>query len=318
MTSAAPLRDPWLIAAWSGMGLVGYLAASQLIETLEVEKVDELPNDGWFDVEGVKVTGGLVDPITRPENVLYVARTSGPRDYVIFVGDEQPSQRGFAYAEMLLDRVAEYRVQRVVSFASMASPMAPTAPSRVFAVASRLALLDELGDDVGLLEEGEIKGMNGLLIGAASARAIPAICLMGEFPFFAQAIPNPKAASAVLQAFSTMSGFDLDTAGLDARGRQVERELGKLLEQLQSAASAQLGQVQQPPEEEFSVADIDDGEGPGDTDKLTPEERAHVERLFEAAETDRAKALGLKAELDRLGVFRHFENRFLDLFKSGG
>ena len=30
---------------------------------------------------------------------------------------------------------------------------------------------------------------------------------------------------------------------------------------------------------------------------------------------DRTKAVGLKQDLDRLGVFSQFENRFLDLFK---
>ena len=51
---------------------------------------------------------------------------------------------------------------------------------------------------------------------------------------------------------------------------------------------------------------------------LTPEEflQRRVEQLFRQAQKDRAKAYELKHELDRLGVYRTYEDRFLDLFKK--
>ena len=42
----------------------------------------------------------------------------------------------------------------------------------------------------------------------------------------------------------------------------------------------------------------------------------HLENLFEHAKKDRSKAFELKQELDRLGVFKDYEDRFLDLFKK--
>ena len=44
-------------------------------------------------------------------------------------------------------------------------------------------------------------------------------------------------------------------------------------------------------------------------------EADRIERLFEEAEMDRKRAVSLKEELDRLGVFEDYEDRFLDLFK---
>jgi hypothetical protein len=38
--------------------------------------------------------------------------------------------------------------------------------------------------------------------------------------------------------------------------------------------------------------------------------------LFNQANQDRSKAFELKQELDRLGVFKDYEDRFLDLFKK--
>jgi len=43
-----------------------------------------------------------------------------------------------------------------------------------------------------------------------------------------------------------------------------------------------------------------------------------IEGLFEQAGKDRSKAFELKQELDRLGVFKEHEDRFLDLFKKPG
>jgi hypothetical protein len=40
--------------------------------------------------------------------------------------------------------------------------------------------------------------------------------------------------------------------------------------------------------------------------------------MFEKSRTDRAAAFELKKELDRLGVFKQYENRFLDLFRKAG
>jgi hypothetical protein len=48
----------------------------------------------------------------------------------------------------------------------------------------------------------------------------------------------------------------------------------------------------------------------------TADERL-IEDLFDQSRTDRSRAYELKRELDRLGVFKQYEDRFLDLFKTG-
>jgi hypothetical protein len=43
---------------------------------------------------------------------------------------------------------------------------------------------------------------------------------------------------------------------------------------------------------------------------------AKIEDLFTQASKDCPKAFELKQELDRLGVFKEYEDRFLDMFKK--
>jgi hypothetical protein len=49
---------------------------------------------------------------------------------------------------------------------------------------------------------------------------------------------------------------------------------------------------------------------------LDVDTRKRIEQMFKAAQKDRAKAFRLKQELDRLNVFKEYEDRFLDLFKK--
>ena len=46
------------------------------------------------------------------------------------------------------------------------------------------------------------------------------------------------------------------------------------------------------------------------------EAEARIEGLFQRARQDRSMALELKSELDRQGLFKRYEDRFLDLFKN--
>jgi hypothetical protein len=50
---------------------------------------------------------------------------------------------------------------------------------------------------------------------------------------------------------------------------------------------------------------------------LGDEDAERVESLFQRAKFDRSTAFELKKELERLGVFARFEDRFLDLFEHG-
>ena len=55
---------------------------------------------------------------------------------------------------------------------------------------------------------------------------------------------------------------------------------------------------------------------PATPPKLTPRDEQRVEDLFTQARADRSRAYELKQELDRLDVFRDYEDRFLDLFQK--
>ncbi len=305
------LRDPWLVAVWPGMGAVAHIAGSYLQQKLGAQPVSELDSSAWFDLRSVRVRKGVMQPAEMPQSVLRVWRNPADgRDLVIMVADQQPAAGGYRYCEELLRHArAELGIRRIVTFAALGTPIHPRDDPRVFAVATARTALQEAERAKSLpLEEGEIGGLNGVFLAAAAAQGVDGVCLLGEFPFFASAIPNPKSSSAVLAAFSRLADVPLDLKELDEQAAIVEKSFTEQLERLQRQI-----QEQQGAEVEFPTAyeRVEEEERP----PVDPAVRARIERLFTQAETDRRKALDLKSELDRQGLFKEYEDRFLDLFK---
>lgn len=310
------LQEPWLVAAWPGMGAVGLLAASTLAKVLGAENLGELDTARYFDVRQLEVENGLFQPATRPRTLLFAWKAPpGGRDMLVLLGEAQPGAEAWGYARVVIEMARSLGVTRVVTFAAMGAPIDPRAEHRVFAAATHGPLLEEARrQGLGSLQEGEVSGLNGVLIGAAAEAGLSGLCLLGEFPYFASAVPNPRASAAVLKAFGKLSGVQVDAAELETQAAEIEGELVTLGDELEAAARNRPipgfpGESDE--EEELLAEEVHEI----DVDAAT---RVRLEALFDQARADREKALELKSELDRLGLFREYEDRFLDLFRRAG
>lgn len=303
------LRTPWLVAAWPGMGAVARLAADHLAQRLGTTPLAEVPAEDHFHPQGIEVRQGLLRVPRPPRTVLSGFRHPGTgRDLVILTGEQQPAAAAWRYARTAIEVARGLGVERVFTFAAMATPSAPAAGQRVFVAATEPGLLAELralGTEA--VDGGEIGGMNGVFLAAAAERGIPGACLLGEIPFFAAGVPNPSAAARVLTVFGRLLGSELDVKDLAEAGRTVDQQLQAHFEALAQTARAQSAAAagEEAPEAEPAEAAAN----------LSPRDAARIESLFQAAAKDRQKAFELKAELDRLGVFARYEDRFLDLFR---
>jgi proteasome assembly chaperone (PAC2) family protein len=303
------LKDPWLVAVWPGMGHVAISAGYYMMAKLGMHQQSEFEARELFDLEHVEVKAGLIRAGALPRSRLFVWNDpAGRHDIVLFIGEAQPPIGRYAFCRRLIERARELGVRRVVTFAAMATQMHPEHESRVFVAATDVAGLRDIERAHGeLLADGRIAGLNGVLLGVAAEAGLPGACLLGEMPHIFAHLPFPKASLAVLDAFKRVAKITLDTGELSDQARAMERELGQILAQVEKAIQQR---VLAPTEEEGRVTEEETDEGPDEA------ERAQVERLFEASARDRSRAYELKRELDRLGLFREYEDRFLDLFKE--
>jgi proteasome assembly chaperone (PAC2) family protein len=303
--NTTPLRDPWLIAAWPGMGAVAQLAAGYLAQSIPAHEAREIELAGHMPKPKIVVHNGLIQSEAPLRTLLIEARIpSAPHDLVLVTSGAQASVDEAAYCRELVQRAKELGVTRVYTFAAMAAGTALGAAAQVYAAASSPSILKELVERGVLpLADGEIGGLNGYFLKIAKEEGLDGACLLGEMPFFATGIENPRAAAAILRVFAPLAGIPLELTVLEERALAIEAEI---LRQNPELA---------PRQAESAGAELPE---PVDRDALTKEDLERIEQLFAAARADRKRAVALKAELDRMGVFSRFEDRFLDLFKQAG
>lgn len=307
MAEKMQLNRPWLVAVWPGMGHVAVNAGYYLLAKLGMHQIGEYEANELFDVDHVEVKDGIIQPGARPRNRLFAwTDPNGKHDLVVFLGEAQPPLGKYLFCRKLLDHARELGVERVFTFAAMATQMHPEHESRVFGAATEAEGLEELKRlELEVLEEGHIGGLNGVLVGVAAENGLRGACLLGEMPHIFSQVPFPKASLAVLEVFTTIAGIELDLAELAEQARIMDERLGEVLAQVEQGYMEQAEED----EEEFPTEAAEE-EAAGSA------EQQRIETLFEQAQKDRSKAFELKQELDRLGKFKEYEDRFLDLFKK--
>lgn len=294
------VNERWLVAAWPGAGDVAATAAIYLLSRLRMHQIAEFSGRNLFEPEVVEVRGGVVQPPRLPRSRLFLwrrPRRGGP-DILVFLGDAQPAMGKTALCDRLLWMARKLRVRRVFSFAATVSDMDPQAPSRTFGIATDPATRDELRlQGVPINSDGQIGGLNGLLLAAAAEVGLPGVGLLGETPGLAVHLPYASAAASVLRVFMRLARLELDLGDLEDYGRSLQEQFAKIYAQAgQTEASG--GHAVAPP----AAPPVD-------------EDARRIEQLFAHAKSNRAQAFELKKELDRLGRFREYEDRFLDLFE---
>ena len=232
----AKLRKPLLLAAWPGMGHVALKAFVFLHEALRAKNLAYIEEPDFFRVPGVSIQDGLVQSTLLPwSGFYYWHRDDEPGDLLFFVGDQQPvGGKEYELASVLLGFAEKYGVKRVVTAAAMPSAINHYQPSRVWITATNDELLSELTPYCErVLREGQVSGMNGLLLGVAKQRRMEGYCLLGEIPFYTTEIENPKASMAVLQVLNRVLKLEVDLKELEELAQQTEKEIDHYLLELQ-------------------------------------------------------------------------------------
>lgn len=293
---------PLLVAGWPGMGNVGIGAADYLRRKLNAELCARLDVSRYFSPESVDVEMGIGRIPHPPAHDLYYVKTP---PVLIFEGETQPGgPAAVGIADELLDYAQHHGVQTVYTGAAFAMPASFRDPVKVYGVATDNQLKSVFSRyDVEPMSEGRISGLNGLLLGLAGLRGMGAVCFLATMPHYAVQLTNPKASKAIVQVFTRILNTSVDLAEIDALIEQTDHLLSEFESRVEAAFQALKEQAA-------------GGDEPAESEEQ-PEPHVimqRIEKLFDVVEHDRSQASMLKQELDRWGLFKLYEDRFLDLF----
>lgn len=226
------LRDPYLVAAWSGMGAVALLTVNYLREELQAQLFGRIDPRRYYAPTQIPVEDGLIQPIALPETRLYYWNTGSHHDLVLAIGTEQPSDTYRMAVEISL-AAASLGVQRVYTAAAYPTFIHHTSDPAVWGTATHRDLLIDL-ENLGVkpMRQGTIGGLNGLLLSVAKEHEIDGACLLGEIPLYTTQMVNPKASRAVLWHLAHLLDIEISLEKLSVWAKDLQPQMDQLYDML--------------------------------------------------------------------------------------
>jgi hypothetical protein len=234
------LKSPILIEGLPGIGLVGKLAADNIIKELKAVKFAELYSPDF--PPQVVIEGDSTVRLLRDEFYYWKADHKDQSDLIILVGDHQgmTPQSFFSIAGNILDFAEHYKTKTLITLGGLAVGKMSKSPKVYGAVNSKPLVRDF--KKYGVLFEKKtgqgIVGAAGLLLGLSQLRGIKGICLMGETH---GNYVDPKAAKSVLEVLKGYLKLNLKLDDLDKKAQETEEMITRF-EQIQKSQ-------QQPPQQ---------------------------------------------------------------------
>ena len=224
------LKSPNMLAAWPGIGNVSTIVATYLKRKLDFKELGEAEASHFFDPIGVVVENNIVEAPQFPQSKFYYWKNQDKgSDLILFIGDTQPSVKGYELANCVLDIGQQFKTQRIYTCAAALTHIHHTETPNVWGVATNQQAVESLRS-YDLAERGnlQISGLNGLLLGVAKERNIEGVCLLGEVPLYATRIQNPIAAQAILEVLTKILAIEIDMTEIAMLADEAKERLKQL------------------------------------------------------------------------------------------
>jgi proteasome assembly chaperone (PAC2) family protein len=244
------LRSPTLVAAFAGWNDAAGAATAALeavAMSVDAEPVAQVDPEEFFDFQvsrpTIRLTEGQTREIDWPQNALYAARVpAADRDLVLVSGIE-PNLRWRGFAKAILDAAERLEVQLVVTLGALLADVPHTRPVPITGLASDPELVDRLGLSRSSYEGPT--GIIGVIHDACRRRGVTSASVWAAVPHYVAAVPNPKAALALLRRLEGFTGLEVDASGLEEAVERYERQVDRAV-----SANPEIEQLVQRLEEE--------------------------------------------------------------------
>jgi hypothetical protein len=178
-----------------------------------------------------------------PDSSLQSTAASYPlssKDLILLTGDSQPVVPGSEYvlSEQILDLITKFKISNIYSLASYVTGTFVNDP-KIYGTATNPEIVKSFRSfNISTLDNGNITGMNGLILGLGKLRGIEGICLLGETSGY---VIDAKASKNLLEILNNVLGIHINMDEMNKRSKDTEI-LIKNLEQQMMAKSGQFPQ----------------------------------------------------------------------------
>jgi len=225
-------EKPTIIEGLPGLGSIGRLTVSFLIDQLNARKIAELYSP-HFPYQAIVDSRGLV---RLPRNEFHYSVQDGEQ-FVMITGDCQPQSNYGQYevASKIIQYAAGLHASQIISVGGFVSTQEDR--NRVISAATSNELVSRMISAGAHVEKTGIPivGVAGLMIALAKMSHLDAICILGQTTGLG---PDPTAARRVLEVLAKALKLKMDLAGLEkqiTKMHAIERRVEEIEKKLTTA-----------------------------------------------------------------------------------
>lgn len=226
------LRSPVMVCAfrgWNDAAASASTALTAVASSLEAEPLASIDPEDFFDFQSTRPTISMDEGQTRrvdwPENSFFAVRIpSADRDLVLLDGTE-PNLRWRTFSETIATVADALGVEMIVTLGALIAEVSHTLPVPITGLASSAELVEELE-----LERSNYEGPTGI-VGVVHdlcrQNGIDSASLWAAVPHYVAAVPNPKAALALLRRLEGLTGIAVEASELEEETTDYEEQIGR-------------------------------------------------------------------------------------------
>lgn len=226
------LRSPILVCAfrgWNDAAAAASTALGTISSSLEGDLIARVDPEEYFDFQSTRPTITMDEGQTRridwPENnLIAVSVPSADRDMVLLDGTE-PNLRWRTFSETIATAADALGIEMVITLGALIAEVSHTLPVPITGLASNQDLVEELE-----LERSSYEGPTGI-VGVVHdlcrRNGIDSASLWAAVPHYVAAVPNPKAALALLRRLEGLTGIAVEASELEEETVDYEEQIGR-------------------------------------------------------------------------------------------
>jgi proteasome assembly chaperone (PAC2) family protein len=244
------LTSPALVCAFAGWNDAAGAATTALTtaaESLSADVIAQIDPEEFFDFQAnrptIRLTEGQTREIEWPGNVLLAATPSGSERDLLMLAGTEPNLRWRTFADGIAETAEALGVEMVVTLGALIADVAHTLPVPITGLASDEALVERL--DLSRSTYEGPTGVVGVVHDACGRRGIPSASLWAAVPHYVAAVPNPKAALALLRRLEGLVGVAVEASALEEESESYESQVSRAV-----AANPEIEELVQRLEEE--------------------------------------------------------------------
>jgi predicted ATP-grasp superfamily ATP-dependent carboligase len=264
------LRSPVLVAAfrgWNDAAGAATAALEAVAASLDTEPIASIDPEEFVDFQATRpqitLTEGQTRHIEWPATTLFAARApAAGRDLVLLEGIE-PNLRWRTFAEGIVEAAERIGVELVITLGALIAEVAHSLPVPITGLASSEELVERL--DLSRSSYEGPTGIVGVLHDACRRHDLDSASLWAAVPHYVAAVPNPKAALALLRRLEGLTGVAVDAAELEEDSERYEEQVGRAV-----AANPEIEELVQRIEEQQAER-LEEGEDVPSADAIARE-----------------------------------------------